>query len=92
MLACMRTTLVINDNLFRLAKVKAAETGMTLSAVMNDALRVALTQTPPKELPPYKMLKFGDPNEKWHLTPNDMYEILMDQELESLRRDRDAGA
>lgn len=39
MLICMRTTLNIDDQLIREAKKKAAETGKTLTAVIEDALR-----------------------------------------------------
>lgn len=39
MLICMRTTLNLNDELVRLAKRRALETGTTLTAVIEDALR-----------------------------------------------------
>ena len=42
MLVCMRTTLVIPDEIFRLAKKKAQEEGRTLSGIVADALRRAL--------------------------------------------------
>lgn len=42
MLICMRTTLQINDQLFRAAKKAAAESGRTLTAVIEDALRLTL--------------------------------------------------
>lgn len=38
----MRTTLSIDDELLKRAKVHAAETGRTLGEVMEDGLRVAL--------------------------------------------------
>jgi len=44
-LLCVRTTLVIDDGLFRQIKKKAAEQGRTLQAVVNDLLRRALVQT-----------------------------------------------
>jgi len=43
----MRTTLVIHDGLMREAKRAAAETGQTLSAVFENALRIALARRPP---------------------------------------------
>jgi hypothetical protein len=39
MLICMRTTLNIHDELMRQAKRIAADTGSTLTAVVEDALR-----------------------------------------------------
>ncbi len=39
---CMRTTLNLNDDLLRRAKVLAAETHRTLTAVLEDALREVL--------------------------------------------------
>jgi hypothetical protein len=41
-----RTTLVIEDSLFRQLKKKAAEEGRTLQATANDLLRRALAQPP----------------------------------------------
>jgi hypothetical protein len=42
MLLCMRTTVDINDRLFRHAKRRAAEQGVTLRSVIEDALRAYL--------------------------------------------------
>jgi len=41
----MRTTLQIDDNLMVQAKKLAAETGRTLTALIEDALREALART-----------------------------------------------
>ena len=43
MLVCMRTTLQLNDELVVQAKIRAARSGRTLSQVIEDALRQALT-------------------------------------------------
>jgi hypothetical protein len=43
----MRTTLVIHDGLMREAKRAAVETGQTLSAVFENALRIALARRAP---------------------------------------------
>jgi hypothetical protein len=40
----MRTTIRLDDNLVREAKVVAARTGRTLTAVIEDALREALSR------------------------------------------------
>ncbi len=44
MLLCMRTTIRINDQLFREAKKLAAETSRSLTMVVEDALRLLLAQ------------------------------------------------
>ncbi len=43
MLICMRTTLQLDDELVVQAKISAARSGRTLSQVIEDALRQALT-------------------------------------------------
>jgi hypothetical protein len=42
MLFCMRTTLDLDDHLLKEAKQFAAERGTTLTAVMEDALRIVV--------------------------------------------------
>jgi hypothetical protein len=46
MLMCMRTTLEINDDLFRLAKRRAADEGAPFRSVVESALRIYLTNKP----------------------------------------------
>jgi hypothetical protein len=58
MIICMRTTLVLDDGLLRQAKRRAAERDVTLSDVVNEALREALRQPTPTALP-YSMITFG---------------------------------
>lgn len=45
----MRTTIRIEDNLLRQAKLRAAATGRTVGEIVEDALRVALSV--PREAP-----------------------------------------
>lgn len=58
MLWCMRTTVRLDDALLKAAKRRAIERGMTLTAVIEEALRQALA--PPRrraarpELPTYR--------------------------------------
>jgi len=52
MLRCMRTTIRIDDQLLVEAKKLAATTGRTLTAVIEDALRAAIAQTPPSRRRP----------------------------------------
>lgn len=47
MLRHMRTTIRFDDTLLRAAKKRAADTGRTLTAVIEDALRWALAERPP---------------------------------------------
>jgi len=50
----VRTTIRIDDDLYRAAKTRAAETGRTVAQVIEDALRVAMAgrrQEGPKRLP-----------------------------------------
>lgn len=44
MLRCMRTTIRLDDHLLAQAKRHAAETGKTLTAVFEDALRESLAR------------------------------------------------
>ncbi len=45
----VRTTVRIADDLYRRAKARAAESGRTVSDVIEDAIRVALTTPRPEE-------------------------------------------
>ncbi len=45
MLTYVRTTVVIDDQLFRDAKRRAASRGITLSQLISEALRTSLTRT-----------------------------------------------
>lgn len=52
----MRTTLTIDDEVYRLIKQRAAQTGRTVGTVVEEALRAALLASPtvptsPVELP-----------------------------------------
>lgn len=49
MLLCMRTTIVLNDDLLRAAKRRAAEEGITLREVFERALRMHLTKRAPRK-------------------------------------------
>ncbi len=41
----MRTTVTIDDQLFRAAKAEAARTGRTLGALIEDAIRMAMSRS-----------------------------------------------
>ena len=63
----MRTTVDISKSLLKNAKHRAAERGVTLSVVLEDALRQHLAPKPNVEAPPFKLITVGgdglvDPN------------------------------
>jgi hypothetical protein len=51
----MRTTVSISEPLLRSAKRRASERGVTLSALLEDALRVHLTRKPSDASTPFKL-------------------------------------
>ena len=64
MLLHMRTTLNLPDELYRAARVRAAQDGRTVTSVMEQALRAFLDEHAP-EPKPYRVkpLKMGMPGE-----------------------------
>lgn len=57
----MRTTIRLPDDLLAAAKRHAAETGRTLTRVIEDALRAALARPGPQaELPDVALPTYGD--------------------------------
>jgi hypothetical protein len=62
MLLCMRTTLNLEDDLLIQAKRLAAQLGSTLTAVIEDALRVQLLRVrDTRERPAPALTAFGEP-------------------------------
>jgi len=59
----MKTTLVIDDKVMRRLKQEAARHGLTMSELVESALRLFLEapKKPPKELPPLPVFDFGGP-------------------------------
>jgi hypothetical protein len=58
MLARMRTTLILDDFLLREAKHRAAERDLSVSEVVNEALREAFRHVP-QTAPPFSMITYG---------------------------------
>lgn len=84
MIICMRTTLVLDDQLMVQAKKRAADRRTTVSEIVNEALRDSFTRA---EAPrrPFRLITYGDPNKPRHLTPADIKAILEEQDLHGLR-------
>lgn len=58
----MRTTVRLDDHLLRSAKAHAARTGRTLTAVIEEGLRLALeAEQPPADGEPYRVATFSSP-------------------------------
>jgi len=51
----MRTTVTLSEPLLRSAKRRASERGLTLSALLEDALRVHLARKPSGEAEPFQL-------------------------------------
>jgi hypothetical protein len=85
MLIFMRTTLIIDDELFRQAKRRAVERNETLSEVMNRALRESLGQ-PKREAPPFALITYGRGSPRVHHEPGDFDAALEGEEKDRLRQ------
>lgn len=75
MLIRMRTTLVLDDELLREAKRRAIERDVTLSEMVNEALREALRK-PPGQAPPFTLVTYGGRNRRSRHEPADFKAIL----------------
>lgn len=82
MLRCMRTTLILDDDLVSQAKQLAVQDHRTLSDVVNQALRDLVTpSTRLREAhPPYRALTFGDPTSPVAMEPTDLAQLDTDEE------------
>lgn len=61
MLICMRTTLLLPDDLYREVKRVAADDGRTVTSFVEEALRAALARRDeqPANRPPYRVTPVG---------------------------------
>jgi hypothetical protein len=81
----MRSTFVIEDHLFRMAKRRAAELNITVSEVVNQALRESLSR--PEARPSrFEMMTFGGSEPTLHHEPADFSSALLSEDEESIRR------
>jgi hypothetical protein len=79
----MRSTLILDDHLFKRARQRAAALGTTISEVVNQALREALSKPAPKPST-FAMITFGDPARPQHHEPADFAEAIADDDTRSL--------
>jgi len=63
----MRTTLVIDDAIYRQVKIRAAETGKTVSELVSELLKTGL-EPPPSTAPRYDFPTFGDSSKPYGIT------------------------
>ena len=75
MLIRMRTTLILDDALLRQAKRRAAERDVTVSDLVNEALRESLGRTMP-EPPPFSMVTYGKGSARVRHEPADLKAVL----------------
>jgi hypothetical protein len=78
MIIGMRTTLVLDDDLLRRAKHRAAERNLTVSDVVNQALRAALSDPAPTPLP-FTMPTYGAAGPPVRHEPSDFDPTLEDE-------------
>ena len=84
MITCMRTTLVLDDQLLRQARRKAAQRNTTLSAVVNDALREALREQP-RPARAFRLVTFAGSGGRVRHEPEDFKRVLEDEDADRVR-------
>jgi hypothetical protein len=84
MLMSMRTTVVLDDDLVKKAKQRAAELRTTLSDVINQALRDAVSR-PLTRGSDFKMITFGAGLPRVHHEPKDFKEALAEEDARPYR-------
>ena len=84
MLTYMRTTLVLDDELFRQTKRRAAERNLTVSDIVNEALRESFRR-PARAVPPFSMITYGRSGRRTHHEPADFAVALENEDRDRLR-------
>ena len=80
----MRTTLIIDDDLLRQAKLRAAEWKLTVSDVVNNALRECLGR-PVCPVAPFSLVTYGRSSKRAHHEPGEFDAALDQEDLDRLR-------
>lgn len=81
----MRTTLIIDDDLMRQVKLRAAERKVTVSDVVNNALRECLGR-PVRSAPPFSLITYGRSSKRVHQEPADFDAVLEREDQDRLHR------
>jgi len=84
MITPMRTTLVLDDALLRQARRRAAERNLTVSDVVNEALRDSFGRPTPAA-PPYSMITYGRARRRVRHEPSDFAAALENEDQHRLR-------
>jgi hypothetical protein len=80
MITRMRTTLVLDDALLRQAKRRAAERDVTVSDVVNEALRESFRDAPRAAAPPFSLVTYGQAGRRVRHEPADFAAELEDED------------
>ena len=80
----MRTTLILDDELVREAKHRAVSLNITLSELINRALRDTLRPRPGPAEPPFRMTTYGPVEPVVDHEPADFYIALEDDDARAL--------
>jgi hypothetical protein len=80
----MRTTLIIDDELLRRAKLRAAQRNQTVSDVVNNALRECLGRSTPAAAP-FSLITYGRSGKRVHHEPSDFDAALEQDDRDRLR-------
>ena len=83
MLTCMRTTLVLDDQLLKKAKEAAIDRGVTVSEIVNQALRTSLTADH-STAEHFTMPTHGDPGPSVNHGPEDFWHELQSDDRKSV--------
>jgi hypothetical protein len=86
MIIRMRSTLILDDRLFKQARQRAADQGSTLSDVVNQALREALAKPKARPAAKFAMVTFGDPAASHRHEPSDFAAASAADDERSLSR------
>ena len=87
MLIMMRTTLNIDDDLLRKAKHRAVDLNLSLSQLVDRALREALIQVDLPQPVPFAMVGHGPAGPPVHHEPEDFHDALGEDDEAGLGRD-----
>ncbi|HVD41749.1 MAG TPA: hypothetical protein VNC16_12200 [Solirubrobacterales bacterium] len=88
----MRTTVRLNDDLLKAAKMRAAEQGITLTQLIDESLRERLAARPRRQsTKPFRLTTYGKGGTRpgVNLDDNRAIRDLMDEDLPRARRATD---